>query len=177
MPASGHREKEIRVPKPRPAPRRAAQAVAVPAAERKIRLGAIENRLGFALQVAQEASFQAFARRVGQADMRPGRYAILHLINENPGLSQTALGQAAGRDKSTLTPALADLERRGLILRSRTPGDRRSYALTLTEAGRKVMQELALHARAHDRLLDRLIGKEEKASFLAMLRRITAGLG
>ena len=52
--------------------------------------------------------------------MRPGRFAMLTLIGRNPGISQTALSRANGRDKSTLTPLLADLVRRGLVRRTRT---------------------------------------------------------
>ena len=57
--------------------------------------------LGFHLRMAQIASFQAFAREVGEVDLPPGRFALLTLIGRNPGISQTALSRAAGRDKST----------------------------------------------------------------------------
>ncbi|WP_207538501.1 MarR family winged helix-turn-helix transcriptional regulator [Sabulicella rubraurantiaca] len=141
-----------------------------------VRLGALDEQVGFTLRLAQEASFAAFARRTGEASLRPGRFAILVLIDANPGISQTELSAAAGRDKSTLTPALADLEGRGLVERRRVPKDRRSYALTLTDAGRKVLRTLSEHAAAHDRQLDALVGEENKAAFLATLRRIIAGL-
>lgn len=93
----------------------------------------------------------------GHAGLRPGRYALLTLIAGNPGPSQSALGAAAGRDKSTLAPAVADLERRGLIRRERAPGDRRSCAVTLTGAGEAVLRDLRAHAAAHDRHLDALV--------------------
>src|ERR1700719_3936530 len=86
-----------------------------PAAATPLRLGALADFIGFHLRLAQEASFQAFARRVRDLDLRPGRFAVLALIGENPGISQTALGRASGRDKSSLTPALDDLAGRGLI--------------------------------------------------------------
>jgi hypothetical protein len=59
------------------------------------RLGPLADFIGFHLRLAQEASFQAFARRVRDYKMRPGRFAVLALIGENPGISQTALGRAA----------------------------------------------------------------------------------
>ena len=141
-----------------------------------LRLGALADTLGFQLRLAQEASFTAFALRTGHAGLRPGRYALLTLIAENPGLSQSALSAAAGRDKSTLTPAIADLERRGLIRRERAPGDRRSYAVTLAPAGESVLRDLRAHAAAHDRRLDDLVGPRDRPAVMAALRRLISGL-
>jgi DNA-binding MarR family transcriptional regulator len=135
--------------------------------------------LGFNLRLAQTASFQAFAREVGGEDIRPGRFAILSLIGRNPGISQTALSIANGRDKSTLTPALNDLARRGLINRTRVKGDRRCrcYQLTLTSMGTAVLQRLTECAIRHERILDRVIGQRDRAKFLEVLRRLRTELG
>jgi DNA-binding MarR family transcriptional regulator len=141
-----------------------------------VRLGLLENTLGFHLRLAQEASFAAFARRAGTEGLKPGHFATLVVIHENAGLSQTALGAAVGRDKSTLTPRLAELEARGLIRRDRAVADRRSYALSLTPAGEEALSVLTAHAAAHDRALDRLVGAENRDAFCQALRRLTAGL-
>lgn len=145
--------------------------------EEPARLGPLGDFIGFHLRIAQEASFRAFASRVGDKDLKPRRFAVLTLIAENPGLTQTALGKAAGRDKSTLTSTLDDLVKRGLVLRERTPQDRRSYTLTLTPAGCALRERLMGAALEHDRELDRIVGKENKAEFLALLRKIAAELG
>jgi DNA-binding MarR family transcriptional regulator len=140
--------------------------------------GPLVDWIGFNLRMAQEASFLAFARQSRSvAGTRPGRFAMLTLINENPGISQTALGRAAGRDKSTLTPVLNDLVRRGWIRRERNRDDRRTYLLTLTPRGKKKLAELNACARRHERNLDRIIGPDERARFLAILRRIAAEIG
>jgi len=147
-----------------------------PAAAEPLRLGPLADFIGFHLRLAQEASFHAFARRVHGFAMRPGRFAVLTLIAENPGLSQTALGRASGRDKSSLTPALNDLVRRGLVRRRRLASDRRSYALSLTPKGTTLLERLTAHARAHDRELDRIVGLKSKAEFMRTLRRIAMAL-
>ena len=116
--------------------------------------------------MAQIASFQAFAREVGEVDLPPGRFALLTLIGRNPGISQTVLSRAAGRDKSTLTPALRDLKRRGLIARDRLESDRRSYHLTLTPDGEAMLQRLTECAARHDRKLDRVVGPRDRARLL-----------
>jgi DNA-binding MarR family transcriptional regulator len=96
------------------------------------------------------------------------------LIGRNPGISQTTLSRANGRDKSTLTPVLNDLERRGLVRRQRTSADQRVYRLTLTPSGRKLLRELVVCAKAHEKKLDRIIGPGRQASFVRTLRRIAA---
>jgi len=122
--------------------------------------------------MAQEATFQAFSRRSKAIGESPGRFATLTLIARNPGISQTALSLASGRDKSSVTPVVDDLVRRGLIERKRVHSDRRAYRLSLTAAGKKTLAELMRCARQHERNLDRLIGRRERTRFLATLKRI-----
>jgi DNA-binding MarR family transcriptional regulator len=140
--------------------------------------GPLVDWVGFNLRMAQEASFLSFARQSRSvAGTRPGRFAMLTLISENPGISQTALGRAAGRDKSTLTPVLNDLVRRGWIRRQRNRDDRRTYLLSLTPGGKQKLVQLTACARRHERNLDRIIGRGDKAHFLLILRRIAAEIG
>ena len=142
-----------------------------------INYGPLAGWVGFHLRMAQTASFQAFARQAQDIDLRPGRFAILTLIGNNPGIGQTALSRANARDKSTLTPALDDLVRRGLVSRNRTRRDRRAYRLTLTPAGEELLRKLTECAKRHEDNLDRVIGAGERARFLRILRRIATELG
>jgi DNA-binding MarR family transcriptional regulator len=146
------------------------------AAPEKIDYGPLDGWVGFHLRLAQNASFQAFARLTGGLAVRPGRFATLLLIGRNPGISQTALSRANARDKSSLTPVLKDLVQRGLVRRRPMPGDRRSFGLTLTPAGEKLLKKLERCATTHDKNLDRVLGRD-RARFLAVLRRITAAMG
>ena len=138
--------------------------------------GPLANWVGFHLRLAQIATFQAFARASGEVDLPPGRFALLTLIGRNPGISQTVLSRAAGRDKSTLTPALRDLQRRGLIMRVQLKNDRRAYRLQLTPTGRVMLQRLTACAERHERNLDRVIGRRERGQFLTTLKRVIAEL-
>jgi DNA-binding MarR family transcriptional regulator len=140
-------------------------------------LGPLGCFIGFHLRMAQEASFRAFSQRVGDPGLKPRRFAVLTLIAENPGLTQTALGKASGRDKSTLTSTLDDLVKRGLVLRERAVNDRRSYTLNLTDKGSALQKKLMSSAIEHDRQLDRIVGPDKKAELLVLLRRIITELG
>jgi DNA-binding MarR family transcriptional regulator len=149
---------------------------AAPAAPRQVSLGWLGGTVGFYLRTAQEAAFDAFARRADEADARPWRFAILALIDANPGLTQGELAAAVRRKTSTLTPALNELVRAGYVNRRRLKTDRRAYTLTLTPRGHEAMLELMASAVEHEREVDRLVGRENRADFIRILRRIAEGL-
>jgi DNA-binding MarR family transcriptional regulator len=139
-----------------------------------INFGPLAGWIGFNLRMAQEATFQAFSRRSKEIGESPGRFATLTIIARNPGISQTELSQASGRDKSSVTPVIEDLVRRGLVERKRVRSDRRAWRLMLTGAGKKTLATLMHCARTHERYLDRIIGRSERARFLAILKKIAA---
>ncbi|HZT26355.1 MAG TPA: MarR family winged helix-turn-helix transcriptional regulator [Pseudolabrys sp.] len=139
-----------------------------------VNFGPLANWIGFNLRMAQEATFEAFSRRSKEIGESPGRFATLTLIARNPGISQTELSHANGRDKSSVTPVVEDLVRRGLVERKRENHDRRTYRLNLTAAGKRTLAELNRCARGHERNLDRVIGRAERTRFLAILKKIAA---
>ena len=139
-----------------------------------IKFGPLATWIGFNLRMAQEATFQAFSRRSQEIGESPGRFATLTLIARNPGISQTELSLANGRDKSSLTPVVEDLVRRGLIERKRVDSDRRTYRLNVTAAGKKTLTDLTRCARRHERNLDRIIGARDRQRFLKLLKKIAA---
>lgn len=141
-----------------------------------VSLGPLKNYIAFQLRRAQAMSFESFALRAGQADLRPGHFAVLAVIGANRGLNQTALSHATGRDKSTLTPAIKTLLAHGFIARARSKTDTRAYRLSLTAAGQRYLDRLMVHAEAHDRRLDEIVGEPHKALLIHLLEKIVTGL-
>jgi DNA-binding MarR family transcriptional regulator len=141
-----------------------------------INFGPLAYWVGFNLRMAQESAFQAFSRRSQEIGESPGRFATLTLIARNPGISQTELSHANGRDKSSLTPVVEDLVRRGLVARKRMNSDRRTYRLNLTPAGKKTLTQLTRCARRHERSLDVIIGLRDRKRFIQILKKIAADI-
>ena len=139
-----------------------------------INFGPLAHWVGFNLRMAQEAAFQAFSHLSQEIGESPGRFATLTLIARNPGISQTELSLANGRDKSSLTPVVEDLVKRGLVERKRMDSDRRTYRLNLTPSGKKVLTMLTRCARRHERNLDRVIGERDRKRFIQILKKIAA---
>ncbi|NOW47663.1 DNA-binding MarR family transcriptional regulator [Novosphingobium sp. SG751A] len=132
----------------------------------------LDGVLAFQLRRAQEASFAAFAQKVGESDIWPGWYALLTIVHNNPGISQTELSKASGRDKSTLTASLRELSRKGLIVRDRDPEDQRRIRLSLSQEGESHLQTLRAHAEAHDAQFEAIVGQENRGALLAILKDI-----
>lgn len=142
-----------------------------------VNFGPLAHWVGFNLRMAQEAAFQAFSHLSQEIGESPGRFATLTLIARNPGISQTDLSLANGRDKSSLTPVVEDLVKRGLVERKRMDSDRRTYRLNLTPSGKKVLTMLTRCARRHERNLDRVIGERDRKRFIQILKKIAAEIG
>lgn len=142
-----------------------------------VNFGPLAHWVGFNLRMAQEAAFQAFSHLSQEIGESPGRFATLTLIARNPGISQTELSLANGRDKSSLTPVVEDLVKRGLVERKRMDSDRRTYRLNLTPSGKKVLTMLTRCARRHERNLDRVIGERDRKRFIEILKKIAAEVG
>lgn len=141
----------------------------------KINLGYLADHVGFHLRLAQDASNRAFSRQQDNDAMKPGRFPALAIIALNPGISQSALGRAIARDKSTVSPLIKDLQKNGFISRKASAVDRRSVTLTLTKKGERTLEKLKTRAREHETALDELIGAS-KGRLMSILDKIITGM-
>ena len=72
---------------------------------------------------------------------------LLHLWVED-GQNQAALGETAGRNKTTVTRAIDGLERKNLVVRVLDKDDRRNKLIYLTQGGREMQGHTLPHAQA-----------------------------
>jgi DNA-binding MarR family transcriptional regulator len=137
-----------------------------------ISLGILPSLLGYQLRRAQLAVFDNFAELVGASELTPGQFGVLVVIDANPGLSQTRLGNALGVDRSTVVAVIDRLEQRRLVLRQAAPHDRRSHALHLSAEGKATLSRLVERVRAHEQAITRNLTSAERASLIALLQRV-----
>lgn len=137
---------------------------------RELNRGLLPGLLGYALRRAQVAAFAGFARAV--PELTPGQFGVLALIDANPGLSQSELGEALGVDRSTVATTLDRLEARGLIARAPSQTDRRAHALELTPEGRALFADAARRVRAHEARLAAALDRDERRRLIELLERI-----
>lgn len=138
-------------------------------------LGLLPDLLGYHLRRAQLAVFQDFAATIDGADITPGQFGVLALIDANPGLSQTRLGQILGIDRSTVVGVIDKLEARSLVERAQRPNDRRSHALKLSQQGIKHFRELSRKVRLHENRVAEDLSAREREQLIALLQRLAKG--
>ena len=143
-----------------------------PAAPPHAAFGFLPDLLGYHLRRAQQTVFQDFAASLDGANVTPGQFGVLALIEANSGLSQTRLAEILGIDRSTLVGVLDKLERQGLVERAARPGDRRSHALKLSAAGKTRFRTLAKQVRRHETRVARQLSAAERKTLIDLLQRI-----
>ena len=107
---------------------------AVDAGERQINFDELPTYVGYQVRRTQARIFSEFEATLKDFDFTPGSFGVLTLIRANPGITQVALAAAFGVDKSTMSPVIFRLEKRGLIRREVLPSDRRCHALFFEES-------------------------------------------
>ncbi len=86
-------------------------------APEKLDLGELPSLSGYMLRRAQFAAFNDFLRYFEDLGVRPVQYAVLTVIDRNPGLKQSQVSEALGIKRANLVAILDTLERRGLARR------------------------------------------------------------
>ncbi len=132
----------------------------------------IAGTLGLALRRAQAAVTEDFTARFGAEDIRPIQFAVLHLLQRNPGIRQSQASLALDVKRTNFVPLLDELERRGLLERRRVADDRRAAALHLTAAGQAAAARLDALALAHEQRFAARLGPYEHAILLGLLARL-----
>ena len=105
-------------------------------------------------------------------DLDRARYVVLRAVAESEPVRTTALAEQVGVDPSTMSRHVSILEQAGLVGRTADPDDGRAQTLSLTSAGRNVMEKV--RAARHDLITDgaRRLGGQRPQPARALLGRL-----
>lgn len=137
-----------------------------------MKLTPLSGFVGYALRRAQYAIFADFFHTLRELDLRPGQFAVLVLIDQNPGASQSRVSAALGIQKANFVATIANLEKRGLVRRRKSDSDARTYLLGLTSRGRSVLQRASELQSQHEKRVIAQIGSEGRLQLLSLLERL-----
>jgi len=132
----------------------------------------LDQHLGYALRRAQVASFDAFYRATAGAGITPPRFTALVILQANPGISQSTLGEVLGTARSGAMLLIDWLEAQGLAERRHRPDDGRAWGLYLTAKGQRLTEQLRRRVREHDRRFAARIDTRERRQLLRLLDKL-----
>ena len=101
----------------------------------------LSNFLCFAVYSANLAFGRAYKPILEALGLTYTQYIAMVALNEEDDQTVGALGEKLFLESNTLTPTLKKLEPMGLIRRGRDPADERQVRVSLTPAGRRLLEK------------------------------------
>ena len=138
--------------------------------------GRLERSPIHLLHRAGQCAGDVFAAEIGETDLTPRQYAVLHTVSQHEGLSQTDLVQHTGVDRSTLADIVRRMLKKGLLQRRRTKEDARAYAVKLTEEGWRVLKATEPVVRRVDERILAALPAKQREQLLSDLTAIVQAL-
>jgi len=127
--------------------------------------------------VAREvfAAQQAFYDRF---ELSEGKLVVLLLLRQAPHyrLTPSALAEAAGVTRGTITGLLAGLERSGLVKRTEHPEDGRMFSIELTQQALDLFEQMLPERFKHIEEFMSSLTQEEQHQLRALLEKMNRGL-
>jgi DNA-binding MarR family transcriptional regulator len=102
------------------------------------------------------------------------QWRLLVILSGGAALSQKSVIERSAMDKVTISRAVAATVTRGLVIRSNGAQDRRTDVLTLSDAGRAIVEEVTPLVLALEASLVEVIGAGEAIALDDMLRKLEA---
>jgi DNA-binding MarR family transcriptional regulator len=88
---------------------------------------------------------------------------ILYILNNGEEINQLSLGQELGIDKATMVKNIDKLEKLKLVKRTTDANDRRAKLLSLTEKGKKSVEEVrSSRNKQEERIFSQFSKKDEE---------------
>ena len=92
------------------------------------------------LHRAGQAADEYFAEEMKGSELTARQHAVLAILSNEEGASQTQIVGLTGIDRSTLADIVRRLVEQGLVARRRSKQDARAYAVRLTAAGHTALR-------------------------------------
>lgn len=127
---------------------------------------------GYRMKRAFNAIQADLAATLAPFGLRMLTFSALVVIVDNPGRRQSQLADALSIERPNLVILVDELERAGLITRTRTPEDRRAYALRATAAGRRVFDQALRAVRDHEARMTSGVAPDDRAAMMRALQSI-----
>ena len=128
--------------------------------------------LGFLLDRVSHSLGRDFEQMLAPFGLRATHLGVLTALERRPGLSQSEIGTFLGVERQQVVNLLNELERRDLVRRDAVAGDRRRYAVRLTDAGRELHGRARAAGADHEARTFRVLTPAEHAQLDHLLSKL-----
>jgi DNA-binding MarR family transcriptional regulator len=126
------------------------------------------------LKRAAQYAAHIYMGEVGKSGLTQRQFTVLLGVDQNDGVSQTALVKMTGIDRSTLADLVARLLTQGYLQRRRTKDDARTNSIRITAAGKKMLKMAQPGADEVDKQVLSLLPAADRKCFLDCLAILAA---
>lgn len=142
------------------------------AAEQPLDQRVLQDLVGYNCRRAYIRIMPLFEKRMAKYELRPVDFSVLSLLKANPNINQKRLSVAVNVSPPNLAILLDKLQDRGLLLRQRSPLDRRSQTLALTPAGLAMCTKAEKTASELETDATSALTDAERAQLIKLLQKI-----
>ncbi|QBR04138.1 MarR family winged helix-turn-helix transcriptional regulator [Paraburkholderia pallida] len=132
--------------------------------------------LGFVIRQVHRAFVRKLVEHLAPYDISPAQWTALRALWRKDGYSQVELAQRLHVEKAALTAVLESLEKKELIRRERSNGDKRRWNVYLTRTGRRLEADLLPLASQIDSEALRGFSREQIGHFRQSLLQVLTNL-
>ncbi|GAA6179526.1 MarR family winged helix-turn-helix transcriptional regulator [Shimia sp. NS0008-38b] len=129
--------------------------------------------IGYRVKRANLLIQDDMAKTLEPFGLRTGTFSTLAVVISSPGISQSELSDVLNIKRSGVVVVVDELERAGVLKRKPVKGDRRTNALTVTAAGRRLWDKVEKAVQDHEKALFNGLAPEEIATLHDLLARAT----
>jgi DNA-binding MarR family transcriptional regulator len=129
--------------------------------------------VGYRVKRANLLIQEDMAKTLEPLGLRTGTFSALAVVISCPGISQSDLSDVLNIKRSGVVVVVDELERAGVLKRKPVKGDRRTNALTVTAAGRRLWDKVERAVQDHEAALLSDLSHEEVATLHGLLARAT----
>ena len=118
---------------------------------------------------------QVYARFTADAirnDPRSRDFVVLDTLADQDADSQRDLAERLGINRTIMVRLIDRLEESGYVQRTRNPANRRSYVLSITDAGRKALDEMRHLVSDRDARITAALSRRERKRLDELLRAL-----
>ena len=134
-----------------------------------------EPVLGLYLHITYHKVMSTFSRKVGHGQVTPAIIGVIAMLAEHPGISQARLARLIGLERATIGATVVRAIRAGFLVRTDAHGDARSYALSLSPRGEKMLRDLRQRIAEHEKAAGAHLTARERRMLRSLLHKLVYG--